>query len=231
MVVQEKLMLHEEIMLIALRDKEGTVASGTMVSYAIAGAILSELLFRKHIMIDESKKKKPVHSIDSTPLGDPLIDECLDMIVHTKRPKSLQTWISRFANVKKLKHRVAEGLCKKGILRADEDKVLMIFTRKIYPEMNPEPERKLIERLHQAIFSEMKDIDPRTVVLISLAKSTGLLKVIFDKKKLKEQKKRIKQIANGEIIGKATQDAIQAVQSAVMVACIMPAIMATAATR
>ncbi|MBN2029993.1 GPP34 family phosphoprotein [bacterium] len=202
-----------------------------MVPYAIAGAILSELLFSKRIMIDESKKKKPVHCIDSTPMGEPLIDRCLEMISLTKKPKSLQTWISRFANIKKLNHRVAEALCSKGILRADEDKILMIFTRKIYPEVNPEPEKKLIERLQGAIFAEVGDIDPRTVVLISLAKSSDLLKVIFDKKKLKEQKKRIKQIANGEIIGKATQEAIAAMHSAVMVACIMPAITATAVNR
>jgi protein-disulfide isomerase-like protein with CxxC motif len=122
---------------------------------------------------------------------------------------------------------VARQLCRRGILRADEDKVLLIFTRKIYPEVNPEPENKLIERLRRAIFTDTRDIDPRTVVLLSLANSTGLLKVVFDKKKLKGRKARIKQIVDGEITGKAATEAIQAMQAAVMVACIMPTIMAT----
>jgi hypothetical protein len=60
-----------------------------------------------------------------------------------------------------------------------------------------------------------------------LANSTGLLKVVFDKKKLKGRKARIKQIVDGEITGKAATEAIQAMQAAVMAACIMPTIMAT----
>ena len=220
-------MLHEEIMLIALREKEGTIVSGTMYQYAIAGAILSELLLNKRVIVDASKKRKNIRVVDSTQLGDPLIDECLEIICCTKRLKTLQAWISRFANMKNLKHRTAERLCNRSILRADSDKILSIFTRKIYPEMNPVPEKKLIDRLYQAIFTETEDVDPRTVVLISLAKSADLLKVVFNKKKLKSQKKRIKQITNVEITGKATQEAVSAMQSAVLVACIMPAIMVT----
>jgi len=224
MTIQSNLFLHEEVMLLALRDEEGTIASGTMYQYAIGAAILSELLLNQRIALDESRKKKLINLISSTPLGDPLIDQCLEKIGNAKRRASLQTWVSRFAGVKNLKHRVAQQLCDRGILRASEDKILLLFTRKIYPEINPEPERRLIERLRQAIFTDSRDIDPRTIVLVSLADSTGLLKEAFDKKKLKGRKARIKEISNGEITGKAAKEAIEAIQAAVMVACIMPAI-------
>ncbi len=227
MTIQTNLFLHEETMLLALRDEQGTIASGTMYQYAIGAAILSELLLNKRIAVEESKKKKLVNLISSQPLGETLIDQCLEKISNAKRRASLQTWVSRFAGVKNLKHRVALQLCQRGILRASEDKILLLFTRKIYPEVNPEPERKLIERLRQAIFTDSRDIDPRTVVLVSLANSTGLLKVVFDKKKLKGRKARIEEIINGEITGKAAKEAIQAMQAAVMVCCIMPAIMTT----
>jgi len=225
MTNQTSLFLHEEVMLLALRDEEGTIASGTMYQYAIGAAILAELLLNQRIAIDESRKKKLVNLISSTPLGGPLIDQCLEKIDNAKRRASLQTWVSRFAGVKNLKHRVAQNLCDRGILRATEDKILLLFSRKIYPEINPVPEKKLIERLRQAIFTDSSDIDPRTVVLVSLADSTGLLKVVFDKKELKGRKARIKEISNGEITGKAAQEAIQAMQAAVMVCCVMPAVM------
>jgi hypothetical protein len=126
---------------------------------------------------------------------------------------------------------VAEQLAKRRILRIDEDKVLWIFTRKIYPEVDPQPERELIERLRQAIFGDGAEIDPRTVVLLSLANSADLLKLAFDKKQLKSRKARIEQVVNGELTGKAANEAIQAMHAAVMVACIMPAIMvSTSAT-
>lgn len=221
MTTQHALFLHEDIMLLALRDEEGTIASGTMYQYAISGAVMAELLLENRIGIEEFKKKKLVNVVSSTPVGEPLIDECLERISSAKRRASLQTWVSRFAGVKNLKHRAVEQLCKRGVLRADQDKVLLIFTRKIYPEINPEPERKLIERLRKAIFTDTKDIDPRTVVLVSLANSTGLLKVTFDKKELKGRKERVEQIINGEMMGKAAKEVIDA---AIVAACIIPTI-------
>jgi Golgi phosphoprotein 3 len=220
--MQNTLFLHEEILLLALRDEEGTIASGTMYQYAIGAALLAELLLRKRIEVDQSGKKKLVDLVSSTPLGEPIIDECLCKISSAKRRAVLQTWVSRFAGIKNLKDRVAQQLCKRGILKADEDKVLLLFRRKIYPEVNPEPERELIERLRYAVLTEADDIDPRTVVLLSLANSTGLLKMAFNKKELKERKARIKKIVNGEITGKAATEAIQAIQAAIMVACIIP---------
>ena len=230
MTTQTTLFLHEEIMLLALRDEEGTVASGSTYQYAIGGAILAELLLNKRIGIDEGKKKKLVNILGSTQVGDPLIDECLEKIGTAKRRASLQTWVSRFAGVKNLKHRVAEQLCRRGILRADEDKVLLIFTRKIYPEVDPEPEKKLIDRLREAIFTDINDVDPRTAVLVSLAHHADLLKNVFDKKELKHRKARIKQVINGEMTGKAAKEAIEAMQAAVIVACIIPAIAASTAS-
>jgi Golgi phosphoprotein 3 len=227
MTTQNNLFLYEEVMLLALRDEEGTIASGTMYQYAIGGAILAELLLSGRIAVEQIHKRKLVNLVDSMPLGEPLIDECLEKISHAKKRAVLETWVSRFSGIKNLKHRVAQRLCERGILRASEDKILLIFTRKIYPEINPEPERKMIERLGQVIFTDVMDIDSRTIILVSLAKSTGLLKVVFDKKKLKAYKARIEQIAKGELIGKAAMEAIQAVQAAVMVACIVPVIVTT----
>ena len=225
--MQNTLFLHEEILLLALRDEEGTIASGAMYQYAIGAALLAELLLSKRIEVEQSGKRKLVNLVSPSPLGEPLIDECLEKVISAKRCAVLQTWVSRFAGVKNLKHRVAQQLCRRGILRADEDKILLLFTRKIYPEVNPGPERELIERLRHAIFTDTRDIDPRTVVLLSLANSTGILKVVFDKKKLKGRKVRIKQIVDGEITGKAATEAIQAMQAAVMVAVIMPTMMTT----
>ena len=143
--MQSTLFLHEEILLLALKDEEGTIASGgTMYQYAIGAALLAELLLSKRIEVEQTGKKKLVNLVSTNPLGEPLIDECLEKVANAKRRAVLQTWVSRFSSIKNLKHRVAQQLCRCGILRADEDKVLLLFTRKIYPEINPGPERELI---------------------------------------------------------------------------------------
>jgi hypothetical protein len=221
------LTLHEEVLLLALRDKEGTIATGTNYRFAIGGAVLAELLMENRIGIETVKKKKFVKITDPKSTGNELLDECIERIKNSKRRQTLQSWVSRFANIKNLKNRVAGQLCDRGILRADEDKVLLIFTRRIYPERNPVPEKKLIERLRRAIFAGGKQLDPRTVVLISLAKSADLLRVVFEKRRLKERKERIEQIVNGEMTGKAAKEAIEAMHAAVMVAVIVPTVITT----
>jgi hypothetical protein len=232
MTAKYRLHLYEEIMLLALRDREGTVVSGTMYNFAIGGAVLAELMMEKRVDVEEAGKKKFARVLSPAPLGDPLLDECLAKIAGAKRRGELRTWVGKFAQAKRLKHRAAEGLARRGILRVDEDKVLGIFTRKIYPEVDPGPERGIIERLRQAIFQDGGEVDPRTAVLLSLAKSADLLKLVFDRKELKGRKERIARVVNGELTGKATREAIQAMQAAVMVAVIMPAaIAATTAGR
>jgi Golgi phosphoprotein 3 len=230
MAAKNELHLYEEVLLLALKDEEGTVAPGAMYQYAVGGAILAELLLAGHIRPVEQRRKKLVEIGDNTPAGDDLLDECLVRIGIAKRRASLQAWVERFAGMRGLLHRVAWGLCRRGILRMDEKKVLLLFTRKVYPEIDRRPEQQLIGRLHEAVFTDAAVVDPRTIVLLSLAKSTGILSVIFDKKLLKGRKKRIEQVVNGEVTGKAAKEAIEAVQAAVMVACMVPIIAASAST-
>ena len=78
--------------------------------------------------------------------------------------------------------------------------------------------------MHAAIFTDSAEIEPRTVVLISLANGADLLSNNFGRKEIKNRKKRIEQIINGEITGRATKEAIAACQVALIVAVIMTAI-------
>ena len=78
----DQLFLHEEIMLLALKDKEGTIASGTHTQFALAGAVLAELLLNQRISVEERKKKKYALLKSPTLIGDPIIDECLEKVVN-----------------------------------------------------------------------------------------------------------------------------------------------------
>jgi golgi phosphoprotein 3 len=223
---RETLRLHEAIMLLALRDREGTVAASSY-HYAIGGAALAELLLAGRIEVAVEGKKRFAHLRDQKPLGDPLLDDGLARIAAAKRRAQLQTWVARFAGTRDLKHRVAGELVRRGILRVDKDRILGIFSRTIYPELDPRPERALIARLEAAIFDDTTEVDAWTVVLVSLAHSSDLLRHTFDRKRLKHRRRRIEQISNGEATGAATRAAIEAMQAAVMIACVIPALYAS----
>lgn len=221
----DELYLYEEMMLLSLRDEQGTFAT-SYVEYAVAGAVMAELLLEQHITVDDTKKQH-VHLTAPVMTGDPIIDECIGKIKEEKKPKSLKDWVSKLAGIKELKHKVAQQLVNRGILKADKDKVLKLFTRRIYPEINPVPEQEIIERLGAAIFTDEAEVDARTAVLVSLANGTGVLKETFAGKELKSRKDRIEHVINGDLTGQATKEVIEAIQTAVIVAAIMPAVITT----
>ena len=140
----------------------------------------------------------------------------------------MNSWVSRFASLKKLKHRAAQQLCRRGILRADEGTVLLIFKRKVYPELDPGPERELVERIRAAIFTETYEPDPRTIVLVALADKAGVLKNVFDKKELKARKKRIEAIGEGSMTAVVVKEVVEATQAAVVAAIAASTVVSTA---
>ncbi len=221
-----QLLLHEELMLLALKDREGTLAVDTTVPYAIGGAVLAELLVSERIDVERRGRKTLVEVRDTTPLHDEVIDEWLTTMAAAKKPKTLNDWVARIARGKDLHHRVATQLCRRGILRNDEDKVLWIFTRKIYPELDPTPERHLIARLDAAIFRDHA-VDSRTAVLVAIADAAGILKVVFDKARLKKRKDRIQRIGDGVVAADATKAAIEAMHAAIAIAVMIPTVTAT----
>lgn len=220
------LYLHEEFMLLALREDAGTVATSRSVEYPLAAALISELLLQERITLvphGKKKEKQLVRLTDSHRLGEPVLDEAIRKISEEKDRKALTDWVRKLARIKDLKQRTALQLCRRGILRADEDKVLGIFTRKIYPEIDPGPERQLVGRLRGAIFGGQPEVKPRDSILIALGHQTHLLRTKFDQQDLKEHKERIKQIAEGNLAAKATKEVVDAVNAAIFVAVIMPA--------
>ncbi len=219
------LTFPEELLLLALHDTDGTILPGTAVQQGLAAGVLAELLLGGRLRLESSKQL--VSMQDPTPTGNAVIDECLLRIRESRRRRRLQTWVQSLVNRGDLRHAVARGLARQGILRIEEDKVLLIFTRKIYPEVDHLPERALIERLRQVIFHD-GEVDPRSAIILSLADATGILPHIFDKKLLENRKKRIKEITSGNFAGAAAEEAIAAMHAAVFATTIVPVIIITA---
>lgn len=207
------LYLQEELLLLALRDREGTNALN-LLHMALGAGLMAELMLQDRIEVRGEKRKARVHHKPGKPLGDPILDDCLSRIANAKRLARPTVQLSRFTQMSKLKHRVAAGLCRLGVLREDEKKVLLLFTRKIYPEVNPKPERALIARLESAIFNRSAEIDVRTRALLSIAHSVRLLPLIFDKKQIKEQKKHIEALVAQDPIGSWIKTLLEEAQAA-----------------
>jgi hypothetical protein len=199
-----------------------------MYSIAMGGAMLAELLLSERLVLEEKPRKKPLKpgkkpaylvAVDNPKqLADPVLDECLHRVVTSKKARSPQDWVTRFGQLKDLKRRVAVGLCRKGILREREDRILVLFRRTAYPALDGAPERRAVDRLQDAVAGDSMELDARTAVLVALANGTGILKHVLGKDLVKQRKDRIQEIGEGDIVGEATKAAVQAAQAAVIAA-------------
>ncbi len=229
MNIQNNLPIHEEILLLALDDDKGTTAMGSMFANAMGGAILAELVMRKAIAIGADKHRK-VTILAPALTGDAILDECLLKIRDEKKPKKAADWVMKFASLKDLKNRTARSLVGKGVLAEGQDKVLGLFKRTIFPEATAGPEAELRQRLHQAIFTDSEDIEGRTVIVVALTNATQMLPGLFGKKEMKGRKERIKQLGNGEVVGQATKEAVEAIQAAIILTTVIVPVVITSST-
>ena len=227
MTDRPELRLHEEVLLLALKDEKGT-PHASQYGFAMGGALLAELLLTDRLILEDKPRRKPlkpgkkpdylVALGDRRPMSDPILDECLHRVGESKRPRSPQDWVMRFARLKDLRRRVAVGLCRRGILREEEDRIMVMVRRTAYPTLDGAPESRVVDRLRKSIMSDSEETDARTAVLVALANVTGLLKPALGKDILKQRKARIKVIAEGDVVGDATRTAVEAAQAAVIAA-------------
>lgn len=219
MTANVDLEIPEEILLLALEDRKGT-PMGSMVEYALAGGVLAELLLRGEVELATSRKGKPLVRVASDGkghTGSEVLDEALERI-RGGRAASPEVWVGKLAKLRKLKQRVAQGLCRRGILRADEQKLLLVFNRKVYPELDHGPERALVERLRRAIFEEDQPVEPRTAFTVGLASCADLLPPVFGKKEIRARRKRVEELQSRHPVSQATHQAVEAVKVAVIMA-------------
>ena len=209
--------LPEQLVLLALNDARGTVSSGaTWYLYGLAGAVLSELLLTGAVTLASEGKKQWVDVVRHRPLEDEVLDEALSMIQDSKR-RLVGDWVNRLASKRDPRHRVAQSLCRRGVLDDCTDKVLLLFTRRTYPTLNPEPEARLIADLEQAMASDHEISDPRTKALLSMAHSADILKVCFQPSQLKSRKTRLDRLTAEDPVAMAVKELISTIQIATMV--------------
>jgi len=216
---QLQLCLHHELMLLVLDDAKGNFTGG-LYACGLSGAILSELMLQGIIVLSKDDSKL-VEVVDTKSIEDPILNEVVQKIADSKKPKDLKYWVSIIAATPNLNHRIAQQLCDLGILRYDESKVLWFFTCKRYPEIDSTFEDAIRKRMGDVMFSPNVKPDERTAVLISLGKSSQALASNFPAVELKQHDEKIKEICEGKHLASgATTETIEAVQAAILAGII-----------
>jgi hypothetical protein len=122
------MLIAEDLLLLLYDDESGKPIAGSPgLDYALAGAVLIELtLIGKLDITGSADGVKPgrLKVVDPAPTGDPILDERLAYVTGNpgKKPKDHMGQLS-----KRLRDQLLARLVERGILQADESRVLGLF--------------------------------------------------------------------------------------------------------
>ena len=193
------LRFSEEVLLLVLDDEDGkpVLIPPLSVSYAFVGGVLMDLALEGRIDTDPEQ----LVIVDSSPIGDDVLDPVLARIAGSKKTRDCYYWIEetlKFATV--IRSHSLRRLIQHGVLRHEDDRFLRVFgTRRRYAIIDGQPLLDVKQRLLAALFSE-EIPDVRDIALISLADGCGIFKGLLSRQELKEAAGRIEQIGKLELI-------------------------------
>jgi len=214
-----ELTLPEEVLLIALDDEKGH-SSNSALDLGLAGGTLLELARAEAVAVDADEKVVPTGAAAPQ---DPLLRDALTVITDDGKARKPKHWVEKLpGKLRPLKDAVASGLVDKGVLSEERSKVLGVFPRTRWPEADPAPERHLRERLH-AVLVQGAEPTEQEALLVGLLEPMDLVKHVVGKGDRKQARQRAKAIKETGIAGDAVRKSVQAMQTAVMVAVIVPA--------
>ncbi|MCS7054920.1 MAG: GPP34 family phosphoprotein [Thermoflexales bacterium] len=195
------LTLHEELMLLALDDKEGVVVPHARepLKMGLASAILTELTLRGKLQTDAQFN---VVVVNPTPTGDPLLDRALEAIRSSApSPQPATFWIENLArDMRDLEDQVIRQLVQRGALRAEESRRLLFFKESRFPQGVSGFEEGIRRRLRDVVIGGASP-DERTLALIGLIKMTNLIEVVFPYTEWEQARRRIEELTSPQAVG------------------------------
>ncbi|MGE0668489.1 MAG: MFS transporter [Sphingomonadales bacterium] len=191
--------LIEELLLLTLEDSGGEFDSVPEVylTCGLAGGALMDLALRGRIDSDLDA----LWVVDETPVGDVVLDIVLRDIAAEPARLGARAWIERLAPAAYgMREAALAALCKKGILRREDERFLWVMRERRYPVVEGQERPEAKRRILRLLFSD-EIPDPADSALVAIADACSVFERIFTPAQLTEVKPRIAQIAALDLIG------------------------------
>ncbi len=204
------LRFAEEILLLLLRDEDGKLihVPERTLDRVIAGSVLMDLAMENRIDTDLEK----LMLVDSTPIGDGLLDPTLAHISAQQSESDSRYWVEFVAaRAEGIREEAFARLVDKGILERKDDRHLWVFRSRRYPMVDGKAEREVKLRIMGVLFSD-EIPSPRDVVIIALTDACGIFGELLSKSELEQAAPRIEQVRKLDLIGQAMTQAIRDIE-------------------
>ena len=199
----------EELLLLLLNEDAGTVAvPAANLGFALAGARLMDLAIEGRIDTDLAQ----LVAVDSTPLGDDLLDPVLTAVAAETTVRGAEFWVRRLAaEADGIEDAVLAQLLDAGILEMDESGMHLspqpAHARR-YPIVDGKAEEEVRLRIMRVLFGS--DVPaPRDVVIICLADACGFFERTLSAEERRECAERLGVVRRLDLIGQAVAKAVR----------------------
>lgn len=221
------MLIAEELFLLLRRDDGKAESSMAYNGYGLSGAVITDLILAERVTVSADKDPR-LTVVDTTPTGHPVLDAALGRLTEKDGKKLSKLVTDRALNPEE---RVAASLADAGVVGVVDKKALGLVPAR-YPVVDPEPERRLRERLRTVIAGGTPS--PADAALLATLQGLDLAPRVLAEEKgtlgRKDLKRRIKEISDEAVAGLAVGQAVAAANQAIITAAIIPAITTTTTT-
>jgi Golgi phosphoprotein 3 len=206
------LTFAEEFLLLSHDEKSGQFHDppALILDTALAAAVMMDLALLNRIDTDLDA----LLLVDKTPTGEKALDHVLSLIASDPGKHSTNDWLARLRlEGPTLRELSIQRLVERGILREQDGKFLWVFETRRYPLIDEQELQEVKLRIATLLFNDALP-DPRDIVIIALADTSGLLRKVFSDAELRRADARIQQIAKLDLIGQAMRATIVELQTA-----------------
>ena len=210
------LRFAEELLVLVLDEGRGEFAPSLpprSLNLALAGAVLMDLALENRIDTDLDR----LMLIDSTPLGDEILDPTLAEIARDGRSRDTVYWLGRIAGRgDRIRNTALARLITRGILRSEAQGLLSLVPAvsrsRRYPTSDGQPVEEARLRVMRILFSD--DVpDPRDIAIIALANACGVFRTILSSEEWEQVGDRIDLLTRLDLIGRTMGLAIEGLEA------------------
>jgi golgi phosphoprotein 3 len=212
------LTILEEFLLLALDERRGEFwpVSRSAFDCATACAILMDLMRLRRIDCDT----KHVFVTNQEPTGDELLDPVLAALVldPVRATRAIIDELSFLSDeAEALRDHVIQRLIERDILGEEQRKILWIFGSRRFPVNDDKELRYAKLRVLDTVLG--RDVpDPRDAALVSLLFACGMFPYILNPQELSRCHRRIAQVAQMDVLGRATAEVVAEVETSIAMA-------------
>jgi hypothetical protein len=215
------MLIAEELFLLLRRDDGKPENAMAYHGYGLAAAIITDLVVAERITLSDDKDPRMTVLVPG-PVGHPALDAAMTRL-EQRDGKKLSSLVTD-GKVGREKE-VAEALAAAGVIRVEEKRALGLVPER-YPVVDPEPERRIRERLRTVLLGGTPT--PADASLLSILQGLGVAPKVLEQEKgdlgKKELEQRIEEVATDVVAGEAVAKAVAAMNTAIMTAVIVPVV-------